>query len=238
MSNKKRVLFVMPQYEIGGITVSLYSLLSKIDPNRIQADIYAAPTGPYKGKMPNCRELPQNIWLSYPYIGGNAFIKVFQTVVYGLRYALSKLHINMFPVIHWIGGKMYFDFKPYSNLSYIQLINHFVDSSELLKHACEATIAVFPYTDSTQSGCVLTAYTLGIPVITTKSDTMMEIVDEGKSALTVPARNTDMLADAILRLLGDENLQQGMHDYLLNNFFSGERSWDAIADKYLEFYSR
>ena len=106
MKKKKRVLFVMPQYEIGGITVSLYSLLSKIDPNRIQADIFAAPTGPYKGKMPNCRELPQNIWLSYPYIGGNAFIKVFQTVVYGLRYALSKLHINMFPVIHWIGGKM------------------------------------------------------------------------------------------------------------------------------------
>ena len=105
MSNKKRVLFIMPQYEIGGITVSLYSLLSKIDPVRIQADIFAAPTGPYKGKMPNCRELPQNIWLSYPYIGGNALVKVFQTIVYGLRYALSKLHINTFPLLYWIGGK-------------------------------------------------------------------------------------------------------------------------------------
>lgn len=105
MSNKKRVLFVMPQYEIGGITVSLYSLLSIIDPERIQADVFAAPTGPYKGKMPNCRELPQNIWLSYPYIGGKALIKVFQTVVYGLRYLLSKVHINTFPLIHWIGGK-------------------------------------------------------------------------------------------------------------------------------------
>ena len=105
MSNKKRILFIMPQYEIGGITVSLYSLLSKIDPKRIQADVFAAPTGPYKGKMPNCTELPQNTWLSYPYIGGNALIKVFQTVVYGLRYALSKLHINTFPLLYWIGGK-------------------------------------------------------------------------------------------------------------------------------------
>lgn len=105
MSNRKRVLFVMPQYEIGGITVSLYSLLSKIDSERIQADIFAAPTGPYKGKMPNCKELQQNIWLSYPYIEGNALIKVFQTVVYGLRYALSKLHINTFPLLYWIGGK-------------------------------------------------------------------------------------------------------------------------------------
>lgn len=105
MMKKKRILFIMPQYEIGGITVSLYSLLSKIDPKRIQADVFAAPTGPYKGKMPNCTELPQNIWLSYPYIGGNVFTKVFQTVVYGLRYALSQLHINTFPLLYWIGGK-------------------------------------------------------------------------------------------------------------------------------------
>lgn len=105
MSNKKRVLFVMPRYEIGGITISLYSLLSKIDQDRLQVDVFARPLGAYKGKMPNCRELPQNIWLSYPYIGGNVFIKSFQTIVYGLRYLLSKLHINIFPLIHWIGGK-------------------------------------------------------------------------------------------------------------------------------------
>lgn len=105
MNKKKRVLFVMPRYEIGGITISLYSLLSKIDPERLQVDVFARPLGAYKGKMPNCRELPQNIWLSYPYIGGNAFVKCFQTIVYGLRYLLSKIHINTFPLIHWIGGK-------------------------------------------------------------------------------------------------------------------------------------
>lgn len=105
MNKKKRVLFVMPRYEIGGITISLYSLLSKIDPERLQVDVFARPLGAYKGKMPNCRELPQNIWLSYPYIGGNAFIKSFQTIVYGVRYLLSKIHINTFPLIHWIGGK-------------------------------------------------------------------------------------------------------------------------------------
>ncbi len=95
----------MPRYEIGGITISLYSLLSKIDPERLQVDVFARPLGAYKGKMTNCRELPQNIWLSYPYIGGNAFIKGVQTIVYGLRYLLSKIHINTFPLIHWIGGK-------------------------------------------------------------------------------------------------------------------------------------
>lgn len=95
----------MPGYEIGGITVSLYSLLSIIDPNRIQADVFASPVGPYKGKMPNCTELPQNIWLSYPFVGGSFAVKVFQTLVYGLRSLLSKIHINLFPLIYKIGGR-------------------------------------------------------------------------------------------------------------------------------------
>ena len=105
MNSRKRVLFVMPSYEIGGITVSLYSLLSKIDPARVEADILAAPVGAYKGKMPNCTELAQNIWLSYPYVGGGLLVKTFQTIVYGLRAFLAKVHINLFPLIYWIGGK-------------------------------------------------------------------------------------------------------------------------------------
>ena len=104
-NHRKRVLFVMPSYEIGGISVSLYSLLSKIDTSRIEADILAAPVGAYKGKMPNCTELAQNIWLSYPYRGGGMLVKTFQSIVYGLRSLLSKIHINLFPIIYWIGGK-------------------------------------------------------------------------------------------------------------------------------------
>lgn len=102
--SRKRVLFLMPSYEIGGITVSLYSLLSKIDPSRLQVDVYATPIGPYKGKMPNCTELSKNIWLTYPYNGGN-LKRIFQTIVYGLRFVLSKLHLNTFPLIYRIGGK-------------------------------------------------------------------------------------------------------------------------------------
>lgn len=102
---KKKVLFVMPQYEIGGITVSLYSFLSMIDPNRLQVDVFASPHGPYKGKMPNCKELPENIWLSYPMIKENFAVRLFQIVVYGLRFGLSKIRINTFPLLYWIGGK-------------------------------------------------------------------------------------------------------------------------------------
>lgn len=105
MSKKKRVLFVLPRYEIGGTTISLYSLLSKIDPSRLEVDVFAKPVGAYKGKMPNCKELPQNIWISYPYMKGGFLIKAFQTIIYGMRYGLSKIRINLFPLIYWLGGK-------------------------------------------------------------------------------------------------------------------------------------
>ena len=101
----KHILFVMPQYEIGGITISLYSLLSNIDTKRIHADVFAAPLGPYKGKMPNCRELPENVWLSYPMVHGSWAKRCFQCLAYGIRYILSKIGINILPFIHWIGGK-------------------------------------------------------------------------------------------------------------------------------------
>lgn len=101
----KRILVTMPSYEIGGITTSLYNLLSSIDPERLRVDLFAQPKGYYSGKMPNCNELPQNVWLSYPYVNGNIFIKIFQTIVYGARFLLSKVKIDIFPLIYHIGGK-------------------------------------------------------------------------------------------------------------------------------------
>lgn len=54
-----RVLFVVDSYHIGGTIVSLQSLLSVINPEHLQVDIYAASdAGPFRAKLPNCRVLP------------------------------------------------------------------------------------------------------------------------------------------------------------------------------------
>ena len=100
----KTILIVLPSYAIGGITLSLYALLSKIDPAILKVDILAKPEGYYKGKMPNCNELGENFWLSYPLVKGSAFKKTLQKLIYGIRYVLSKMHINLFPLIYWLGG--------------------------------------------------------------------------------------------------------------------------------------
>lgn len=101
----RKTLVVFPSYAIGGITLSLYALLSKIDPSNLKVDLLAKPEGYYKGKMPNCTELNENFWLSYPLVNGSSFKKVLQKVVYGIRFVFSKLHINLFPLIYWFGGR-------------------------------------------------------------------------------------------------------------------------------------
>lgn len=101
----KRVLLLIPSYSIGGITLSLYALLSKIDPQVIQVDVLAKPVGYYKGKLPNCNELKENFWLSYPLVNGNIMKKSLQWMIYGIRYVFSKIHVNLFPLIYWFGGK-------------------------------------------------------------------------------------------------------------------------------------
>lgn len=101
----KKVLVLLPSYAIGGITLSLYALLSKIDPQCIQVDVLAKPVGYYKGKMPNCKELEENFWLSYPLVNGSFLKKGLQKLVYGIRYAFSKVHINLFPLIYKLGGR-------------------------------------------------------------------------------------------------------------------------------------
>lgn len=136
------------------------------------------------------------------------------------------------------GGNLYFDFTPYSNLPYIKLVNKFMDYDELFKLIDESSLAVFPYTDSTQSGCILMAYSLGVPVITTDINTMREIVDEGKSALIVPTKDAQALAKAIIAYLSNKEMQTNMRNYITNQYFEGERSWAAIADKYLVFYAK
>lgn len=64
-NRKKKILFVIPSFQIGGTTVSLYNLLLLIDTTRYGIDLFAIhASGPYKEKMKNCTILGDNLFLS------------------------------------------------------------------------------------------------------------------------------------------------------------------------------
>ena len=63
---KKKILVVIPSFVIGGTIVSLNSLLSLIDANKYDIDVFALNrNGEYLKRLPNCTVLPENVWLSH-----------------------------------------------------------------------------------------------------------------------------------------------------------------------------
>lgn len=134
------------------------------------------------------------------------------------------------------GGKLYFDFQKYSDFKYINLINKYVDMEELAHLLQKSEIVACPYTDATQSGVIMTSYSLCKPVVATNVGGLGEMIDNGKNGILVPPKDSDALANAIIHLLKDEKLKKQMHNYIKEQYFHGEKSWQNIVEKYIYIY--
>ena len=98
-----------------------------------------------------------------------------------------------------------------------------------------ATMVIYPYLNSTQSGALQVAYTFGKPVIATKVGGLPEAVENGKSGFLVHPSSPDELADAILKLIKNPSLTREMGAYA--KYLSDTRfSWDSIAGEILSIY--
>jgi glycosyltransferase involved in cell wall biosynthesis len=98
-----------------------------------------------------------------------------------------------------------------------------------------ATMVIYPYLNSTQSGALQVAYTFGKPVIATKVGGLPEAVENGKSGFLVHPSSPDELADAILKLIKNPSLTREMGAYA--KYLSDTRfSWDSIAREILSIY--
>lgn len=134
------------------------------------------------------------------------------------------------------GGKMYFDISPYQNLDWVNVINRYVGMEELAGLLQDCSLTVCPYTDATQSGVIMTSYSLCKPVVATNVGGLGEMVEEGKTGLLVPPKDVDALADAIISLLNDGSTLNRMSENIRNDYFVGDKSWKVIAEKYVGFY--
>ena len=135
------------------------------------------------------------------------------------------------------GGKLYFDIEPYEKLGYINVKNYYIGMEELAELVAACELCVCPYTDATQSGVIMTSYSLGKPVIATNVGGLPEMVENGKTGLIVPAKDSDKLARAIIELLKDKERLQSMSNYINQEYVNGTRSWSDIALKYCDLYS-
>ena len=134
-------------------------------------------------------------------------------------------------------GKIYFDYSKYKDCSYIKFENRYISEDELALLIQKCCVTVFPYTDSTQSGGVLTSFALGKPVIVSDLETMRELVEEGRHGYFANPRDAKSLADSIIKFLLDDKKSESLKNYILSDYYDGEKSWTYIANKYIEVFN-
>lgn len=91
-----------------------------------------------------------------------------------------------------------------------------------------ATVVVYPYTSSTQSGALQVAYSFGRPVIVTDVGGLPEVVEHGKSGLIVPPHSSNELASAISSFIEDPKMAESMGTYA-KHLSDTRFSWKTIT---------
>lgn len=100
-----------------------------------------------------------------------------------------------------------------------------------------SSVVVLPYIEASQSGVVPTAYGFKKPVVVTDVGSIPEVVDDGKTGFIVPPRDSEALAQAVIKLLKDENLRKEMGENAYKKL-KEDFSWDKIAEKTIEVYRK
>ena len=100
-----------------------------------------------------------------------------------------------------------------------------------------ATVAVYPYRSSTQSGALQVAYTFGRPVVATIVGGLPEAVEPGRSGFLVPAESPLELADAIQKLVNNYELAKIMGEYA-RHLSETRFSWRSVARQIIKVYEK
>lgn len=133
------------------------------------------------------------------------------------------------------------ELKKYHNLienaNKFKIHNEFIPDEEVPTFFQKAKVIVLPYIEGTQSGIIPIAYAFKKPVVVTNVGCMPEVVDDGVTGFIVPPRDVNALANAIIKLLKDDELRKQMGENAYKKM-KEELSWDKIAEKTIEVYEK
>ncbi|OKH26039.1 glycosyl transferase family 1 [Hydrococcus rivularis NIES-593] len=116
-----------------------------------------------------------------------------------------------------------------------QIINDFIPIEEVIALFQSSTVVVLPYVEASQSGVAALAYGMGTPIIASDVGGIGEVVRHERDGLLVPPRDVPALADAIVRLLSDRQLQARMQAAALARC-QEDLNWSTIAAQTVEIY--
>jgi len=130
---------------------------------------------------------------------------------------------------------------PYSDLmgrcgSNLEVHNEFIPDQMVAELFWRSQVVVLPYSKmSGQSGVLNIAYAFKKPVVASDVGGITELVEDGKTGCVVKPDDPEALADAVIRLLSDDELRTRMSRSI--GRLSKELSWSTIAGKHIELYA-
>ncbi len=152
-------------------------------------------------------------------------------------------HINEFP-----NDKLYIVGNPTYNmndeLKYIQKYSTSINTSfgiksdeELLAYFLECDFVVLPYKEASQSGVLMTALSLGKPVIATNVGGLPEVVETVKGGYVVDSNNPISLCKAINKASKISNTELSKWNNDIRKKTLTNYSWNNIAKLTVNFYN-
>lgn len=118
-----------------------------------------------------------------------------------------------------------------------EILNRFIKPEEVASLFQRSTAVILPYIEASQSGVAAIAYAMGTPVIASNVGGLAEMIQAEKDGLLVPPCDGEALANAIIRLLSDRNLQSRMGAAALARC-QKDLNWSNIAAQTVEVYRK
>jgi glycosyltransferase involved in cell wall biosynthesis len=159
----------------------------------------------------------------------------------GLKYLIAAIPLvaKQFPEVKLLiagrGENLDAYFPDDYNSNHYEILNDYIPNEAVAGIFDRSTIAILPYIESSQSGVAALAYGTGTPIIASDVGGVGEMIENDKDGLLVPPGDVPALANAIIRLLSDRQLQEKLR------IASGDRcqkdlSWSKIAAQTVNVY--
>jgi glycosyltransferase involved in cell wall biosynthesis len=152
--------------------------------------------------------------------------------------AFRELKTRNVPVRLFVagGGEMLADLKELSQKLDVEDYIHWLGNVSDPKSLLQASDMFLLVSTGEAFGLVLAeAMACGVPIVGTRSGSLPEVVDEGKTGLLVPSRNVEELATAIQALSNDTTLRRTMATRALERVKNHFTVQDAVL-KTLDIY--
>ena len=136
-----------------------------------------------------------------------------------------------------IAGSGNFDFDAFDK-NHVEIINRYISTDELFKLLTKCTLVVCPYIEATQSGVVMTAFSMLKPIIATRVGGLPEMITHNQTGLLINPNNKTELTNAISDLFNNtEKLVQFSSNIKKKYFSNGPSSWNFITDNLISIYN-